>query len=256
MFGQSQLAVAPEQGAQTLRMALQQAAERQDVMDRAFRAAAALGAWALAAEQYELAQTAWAQAVAHSPGDAPADILARERARTAQAVAMIAEHADNPRAAARDDAYEMLSESLNALYPFAIEQPDNGNLTPFQVAYAEALGWRGYGRAAYTPRERIETRTVHGQPVCEVRWSGNNAILYTLQMAYRGTTGVAVFRILTDETGDITALDIAYAAPMQDLSNSITPALARLNARRTSDSVNGCMMPRVHFQAVVFSSGL
>jgi hypothetical protein len=116
-FGQAQLAISPEQGASSLANALSDAAQRTDLDDRAFRAAAALGTWALEREQYEVARVAWAQAVAHVRGQAPADILARERARTAQAVAMIAEHAANERAAARDQAYALLTDSMDAL-PF------------------------------------------------------------------------------------------------------------------------------------------
>lgn len=254
-FGQAELAAAPERGAEVLRTSLAQVGSREDLDDRVFRAAAALGSWALTVEQYDLARDAWAQAAAHVRGEAPADVLARERARTAHATAMIAQHAERPMSRARDEAYALLSDAVDALYPYALEQSADGALTPFQGAYAEAIGWREYGRAAYTPRQEIDRRDLAGAPVCAVRWSGNNALLYTLQMAYRGGTGFAVFRIVTDETGRITELDVAHAAPAQDFSRSLSPAISRLRAVRSSRASDGCTMPRVHFQPVSFISG-
>lgn len=252
VFGQAQLAASPEQGAQSLSAALAAAAERSDVDERAFRAAAALGAWALEHEQYGLARASWAHAVAHVRGQTPGDILARERARTALAVAMIAEHADNPRAAERDQAYAILSDAMEALYPFAIEQAANGALTPFQLAFAEAAGWRGYGRAAYTPREQIVQRNVQGQSVCKTYWSGGRGFDAALHASFDGSIGVGVFRILLDQDGRITSVDTAFATPAQEFSSSVTPLLARLRARRASDAEAGCIMPSMTFQTIVF----
>lgn len=251
-FGQAQLAISPEQGASSLANALSDAAQRTDLDDRAFRAAAALGTWALEREQYEVARVAWAQAVAHVRGQAPADILARERARTAQAVAMIAEHAANERAAARDQAYALLTDSMDALYPFAIEQAANGEITPFQAAYAEAAGWRAYGRATYTPRELVRQTDLQGRAVCETYWSGGSGVGALIQGAFEGRTGVGVFRITTDDAGRIVSIDTAFATPPQDFSTSITPHLARLRARRASGAEPGCLMPQVIFQTIVF----
>ncbi len=252
VFGQAQLAAAPQDGAQFLSAALTEASSRTDVDDRAFRAAAALGGWAFEQEQYALARTAWSHAVTHMRGQAPADILARERARTASAVAMIAEHANNPRASERDQAYAILSDAMEALYPFAIEQADDGALTPFQIAFAEAAGWRGYGRAAYTPREQIVQRNIQGQPVCQTYWSGGRGFDAALLASFDGSVGVGVFRILLTEDGRITAVDTAFATPAQEFSSNVTPLLARLRARRASNAEAGCVMPSVTFQTMVF----
>jgi len=252
VYGQAQLAASPAQGVATLRTALTDATERRAVDDRAFRAAAALGAWALEQEQYGLARSAWAQAVSHVNGQAPADILARERARTAQAVAIIAEHAESPRAAARDQAYALLTDAMDALYPYAIERADDNALTPFQAAYAEAAGWRSYGRAAYTPMDSISLRDLRGQTLCAVSWSGGSGVGALLAGAFDGSTGVAVFRILTDNTGDISSIDVAFATPPQEFSSSVIPHLERLNAHRASRSARDCVMPQVIFQTIVF----
>ena len=252
VFGQAQLAASPEQGAQTLTTALAAAAERTDVDERAFRAAAALGFWAFEHEQFALARTSWTHAVAHVRGQTPGDILARERARTALSVAMIAEHGDNPRAAERDQAYAFLSDAMEALYPFAIEQAANGALTPFQLAFAEAAGWRGYGRAAYTPREQIVQRNIRGQPVWKTYWSGGSGFEAALQTSFDGSVGVGVFRILLDQDGRITSIDTAFAMPAQEFSSSVTPLLARLRARRASDAQAGCVVPSMTFQTMVF----
>ncbi len=254
VFGQAKLAASPDEGAQILTTALATSVDRADIDERAFRAAAALGFWAFEQEQFALARTSWTHAVAHVRGQTPGDILARERARTALSVAMIAEHADNPRATERDHAYALLSDAMEALYPFAIEQAADGALTPFQVAFAEASGWRGYGRVAYTPREDITQRNIDGQPVCKTYWSGGSGVQARLRGAFDGSVGVGVFRILMDREGRITSVDTAFATPAQEFSSTVTPNLARLRARRASDAEAGCIMPSVTFQTVVFVS--
>ena len=135
----------------------------------------------------------------------------------------------------------------------ASPRPRTRRAPPFQTAYAEALAWRGFGRATYTPRQEIARLTLGGETVCAVRWSGDNDIARTLAAVRDGATGFAVFRLLTDESGRVTQVDAAHAAPAQDLSRSVAPVLARLRAVRSSQAVEGCVMPRVHFRAVVFS---
>ncbi len=213
---------------------------------------ACLAALAIASDARAQHTGAAPAAIGAAGQDELANVLARQRAMMAQAVATIAQHAGRPASAAREEAYALLSDVLDTLYPYALEQSADGALTPFQAAYAEALGWRGAGRAAYTQRQEIARLTLGGETVCATRWSGDNAIARTLAAAYHGRTGVAVFRLLTDEDGQVTRVDVAHAAPVQDFSHSVAPVLSRLRAVRSNRAVEGCAMPRVHFQAVIF----
>jgi len=250
--GQAELAVSPESGRDRILAALQEAENAPDVGDRAYAAAAALGAWALDAGEFELARSAWSAATRHAQGETPRALLLRSRARTGEAVAMIAEYAQLPGHRARDEAYAILNSVVDDLYPHAAVEGEDQALTPFQAAYAEALAWRDYGRPAYTPRPDPVLRDLSGQTICEVRWSGDQTLPYTLGLAYSSSVGgVAVFRLLLNEEGRVNRLDVASQAPAQDISQTVAPHLERLRAVRSSRAERGCVMPRVTFVTVV-----
>lgn len=253
VLGQSELTTAPEAGRDRLLAALAHANSTPAIDERAYPAAAALGGWAFGAGQFDVAQTAWSAAAAHSPGTTPVAVLLRERAHTGEAVALIAQHAGNPSAHERDDAFAMLNDVVNALYPYALaERPDHA-LTPFQAAFAEAMAWRDYGRAAYTatPREVIP-HNLDGQVMCYVRWHGSTSLWDALDLAYSSDLGgVVVFRIDIDDAGVATRVDVASQAPAQDLRQNGTPPLSRVRFRRADDSERDCTMPSVVFQTVV-----
>lgn len=166
---------------------------------------------------------------------------------------MIGANANNQRAAARDRAYLVLTESLDALYPYAIEQAADGALTPFQGAYAEALGWREYGRPRGTPRQDVTQRDLRSQPVCAIYWSGGQGISALIQGALHAQVGVGVFRMIVNDEGRITSIDTAFASPAQEFSEDVLPYLARLRARRASDAEQGCAMPHVVFHTIIIA---
>lgn len=253
VLGQAELVTAPDAGRDRLLAALAHADSNPAVDERAYPAAAALGSWAFGAGQFDVAQTAWNAAAAHSPDATPVAVLLRERAHTGEAVALIAQHAGNPSAHERDDAYAMLNDVVNALYPYALaERPDHA-LTPFQAAFAEAKAWRDYGRAAYTatPPEVIP-HNLDGQVMCYVRWHGNTPLWDALGLAHNVEAGgVVVFRINIDDAGVATRVDVASQAPTQDFRQNGTPQLSRLRFRRADDSERDCTMPSVVFQTVV-----
>jgi hypothetical protein len=260
---QAELATSPQTGRDHLLAALGAAEGRSDVNVTAYRAAMALGAWALNERQFDVAHRAWAAALGHAVGSSPAALLARNRARMGEAVTQIAQYAHAPSAAARDQAYEILRQSATALYPYALQEGASADLAPFQAAYAEAIGWRDYGRAAYTPRPVAPMHDLTGAVVCPATWHGNDDIFSSLYRAFSGPSGIVVFRVLMDGSGTPTTVDVAYSQPEHmNTSAAQRPygdhdfdrmmrVLSQLRIERASNAPADCVMPHVLFQSMV-----
>lgn len=247
--------LATQTGRDALLRALASAEARSDLDEAAYAAGMALGARALELGDFQSAHRAWAAAVSHSGATStPRAVLRRGRAQTGDAVTTIFQSGNHDSASARDQAYAALQQVATDLYPYALQSGDSAQLTPFQAAYAEAIGWRDLGRAHYTPRPIAPMHDVTGAIVCPTTWHGNNDVLNALALAHRGTANMAVFRILIDENGAATSVDVAYGGSAQDDAREIA-ILSRLRAERASNAPANCVMPHVLFQSLVFAQG-
>jgi hypothetical protein len=242
-------------GRAALLAALTSAQGRSDLDDIAYAAAMSLGAHALSAGDYPMAHRAWDDAAGHS-GTTPVAraVLLRSRAHTGDAVTTIFEYGTRDSASARDQAYAELQQVAVDLYPYAILNRDDGQLTPFQEAYAEAIGWRDAGRARYTPQPTAPMHDINGAVVCPVRWHGNNDVLQSLSLAHTNVSALAVFRILTDDSGAPTKVDVAYAQTTENHAREMA-VISRLHAQRATDAPANCVMPHVLFQSLIFAYG-
>lgn len=260
---QAELAASPHARPEHLIAAVAAAEGHSEVNVTAFRAAMALGAWALDAGDFDLAHRAWASALAHAVGSSPPAVLARNRARMGEAVTQIAEYAHAPSAAARVQAYQSLQQAASELYPYALQEGAVADIAPFQASYAEAIGWRDYGRAAGTARSLAPMHDLSGAIVCPLTWHGNDDIFGSLYLAFSGSPGIVVFRILTDSSGTPTNVDVAYSQPWHmNASAASQPygahdfdrmarVLSRLRVEHASGAPANCVMPQVLFQAFV-----
>ncbi|MBI3440110.1 MAG: hypothetical protein HY054_15910 [Proteobacteria bacterium] len=260
---QAELAASPHARPEHLITAVAAAEGHSEVNVTAYRAAMALGAWALDAQDFDLAHRAWASALAHAVGSSPPAVLARNRARMGEAVTQIAQYAHAPSAAARVQAYESLQQAASELYPYALQEGAAADIAPFQATYAEAIGWRDYGRAADTPRSTAPMHDLAGAIVCPTTWHGNDDIFSSLYRAFSGPPGIVVFRVLTDNSGTPTSVDVAYSQPWHmNASVALQPygphdfdrmerVLLRLRVEQASGAPANCVMPHVLFQALV-----
>jgi hypothetical protein len=260
---QTELAASPHTRPDHLIAAVAAAEGHSEVNVTAFRAAVALGAWALDAQDFDLAHRAWASALAHAVGSSPPAVLARNRARMGEAITQIAQYAHAPSAAARVQAYESLQQAASELYPYALQEGAGADIAPFQATYAEAIGWRDYGRAADTPRSIAPIHDLAGASICPMTWHGNDDVFSSLYLAFSGPPGIVVFRVLTDNAGTPTSVDVAYAQPRHMSASAVLQpygahdfdrmarVLSRLRLEQASGAAANCVVPRVLFQAIV-----
>jgi hypothetical protein len=259
---QAELSTSPHARPDHLIAAVAAAEGHAEVNVTAYRAAMALGDWALTAREFDIAHRAWASALGHAVGSSPAALLARNRARMGEAVTQIIQYAHAPSATARDQAYEILQQSARELYPYALQEGASADVAPFQASYAETIGWRDYGRAAYTPRPIAPMHDLTGAVVCPATWHGDDDIFSSLYRAYSGMPGIVVFRVLTDGSGAPTKVDVAYAQPEHMNTSAaqrpfgdhdfdrMMQVLSHLRIERASNAPADCAMPHVLFQSI------
>ncbi len=117
--------------------------------EAAWPAAVALGNWALGAEKYDIAATAWTAADIHSDASLVDPVLAHAVAKTGQAATLILPHVNRPDSSALAQARELLSDAQSHLYPFAVQERSDHQLTPAQAAYAQAMAWLAFTHVDY-----------------------------------------------------------------------------------------------------------
>lgn len=233
--------------------ALNAAESRHDLDNAVFDAGMALGAKALEAGDYPAAHRGWIAAANHAGADASAEVLLRrDRARTGDAVTSLFQ-AGNRSPTAHNQAYTQLQQVATDLFPYAILPGDGLELTSFQAAYAEAIAWREIATMSYTPRSVAELHDINGAVVCPITWHGNSNLDDTLRLAQNGS-GLAIFRVVINDSGAAVRVDVAYAAPPMDYSRVITQ-LSRLNAQRATRAPSGCVMPHIVFVPLTISHG-
>jgi hypothetical protein len=144
-----------------------------------------------------------------------------------------------------------------------VQEGASAEVGPFQAAYAEAIGWRDYGQAAYTPRLFAPMHDLSGAVVCQASWHSSEDIYRSLYLAYSGAPGIVVFRVVTNESGAPTTVNVAFSQPEQMRASAaqqpfgahdfdrMAGVLSRLRVERASNAVAGCVMPRILFQSIV-----
>ncbi len=233
--------------------ALNAAESRHDLDHVIFDAGMALGARALVAGDYPAAHRGWTAAASHAGADPSAEtLLRRDRARTGDAVTLLFQAGDRS-PTTHNQVYEQLQQIATELFPYAIQPSDGPELTSFQAAYAEAIAWREIATTGYTPRSAAALHDINGAEVCPITMHGNGNLDDTLRLAQNGS-GVAIFRIIINDSGAVMHVDVAYAAPPMDYSRVITQ-LSRLNAQRATRAPTGCVMPHIAFMPLTISHG-
>lgn len=231
--------------------ALNAADSRHDIDDAVYAAGMALGGGALASGDLASAHSGYKTALAHAGTDTSADVvLRRGRARIGDGVTdyldAVANHGGTT---GHNRASATLEQISVELYPYAVQRSESPALTPFQAAYAEALTWAEIARAGYSERPIEHLRDLSGAEMCEMRLHGDNDLERSLGLAHNGS-GFVVFRLLTDDSGATTTLDVAYTTSQQDYTRAIS-RLVRLHAQRATHAPAGCTIPHVIFQPIV-----
>jgi TonB family protein len=159
----------------------------------------------------------------------------------------------------------LLAEAMDLVHDQAVQSAAGGELTRAQSLYGEATAFKAALGAKLTSEERERwTKTSPkregteigvtdpSRPQCERRWIARPMPAYPPAKQVEGGVGAVVMKVLMDESGAVTRVQVAGAAGGQEFTDAVTAAARQWRVEKGDDSVPGCQMAREVFMAVIF----
>lgn len=229
--------------------------------------AAQLGNWALTHGEYELARDAWSLAAGHPDGSAFGEAYGLGRARTNEAVAIIASELDDGRRISQDDgdaAHALLSEAMRVLYPLTREVPGL-QLTVAQQAYSEARVWL----SALESKLHADGRRVPEQPaeaqgdadgMSEIGPADLTRPRCLMRLVAQPTprfpsiyqVGSVMLFLRIDAEGEVAHFQIAARAGSEEFAEAVERVAGRWRVERLDTSAPNCRMESNVLQLIRF----
>jgi tetratricopeptide (TPR) repeat protein len=276
VLGRTQLTSDRESdGRPLLEDAIAQARTRPELRAETYAAAADLGRWLLAREQYVGALDAWTVAEELADTAEGDTAYARAEARLGKAAAQMAramigvirEQArptdtritTNAYSAFRD-ADEALAEAQALMAPYAHIPAEGGGLTLGQRTYAHVLAWRRLGRAflqsrGLRPLPDFEMNTTAGidpRQLCRMTIVAEPRPNFPPSASSIFAVGAVVVRFNVNEQGETTGVDIAASIPERWFREALERVTPQWRVERTGESPADCRYPPVFYQTWMF----
>ncbi len=208
-------------------------------------------------ERYDDMRAAYEAAVLHAAGASGDVASARGTARVGLGTAIGIPGIRRRNGVATEEAYEILTQAARELWPFAQTDGANGELSVGQRAFARALAWQTavYGETHHAGHFD-DVQSPIGAIACHYRIdhaSGDLSSFYPPRARNRGEEGTVIIRAVFDDTGHVTRVQTAAAAPETAFSTAGEALVRRVVFVRDPDSPSNCVMPRQYFVSVRFS---
>jgi TonB family protein len=278
VLGRTELTAEREsEGRDRLEDAVREARTREDLRADTYAAAADLGRWLFAREQYIGALDAWTVAgelVDAAEGDtAYARTEARLGAAAAQMAramaAVIREQARPTDTRMNTNAYapfrdadEALAEAQALMAPYAYVAAEDGGLTLGQRTYAHAIAWRTMGRAflqsrGQRPLPALDINTqgagaADARPVCQMTIVAEERPNFPPGASSAFAVGAAVVRFTVDEQGQTTDVDVAASVPERWFREAVERVAPQWRLERDPASPADCRYQPVMYQTWMF----
>lgn len=231
----------------------------------AFSGAVQLGTWAIVHRQPDVARQAWQAAGLHASGSEFGEDYGLGVARTWEAGSIImteigyggARRIDRTQAV---EAYTLLGEALAVLYPLALHEAPNLELTVAQRALADAMAWRTLMRAKMLsdgqslPRLRPEAEgdadgmaelgaSDISAPRCLVRTRARPRPTFPDEELQDSQVGAVVLRVRLDAEGNVIQHEVVARAGREGFAEAVDRVASRWRVSRREDSLPNCRMP-------------
>lgn len=278
VLGRAQLTQEREEaGRAMLESAIREGRARSDMHAETYMAAADLGRWLFAREQYIRALDAWTIATEladAAEGDtAFASAEARLGAAAARMVramdAVVREQARPSDTRLNTNAYAPFREADEALgraqalmAPYAHISTGEPGLTLGQRTYANALAWRTLARAFLQTRghrplpdfdmnARIESDQ-DPRPFCEMSIVSEPRPVFPPGARTAFAVGAAIVRFNINEQGQTTSVDVAASLPDRWFREALERVTPQWRLERSPDSPADCRYQPVMYQSWMF----
>jgi hypothetical protein len=276
-LGRAELAANERSGSRRLLAAIAAAEQDAALAADVYNAATALGQWALEAQEFNTAESAWrtADRLADSTAD-PA--FARARALTGLGVAIFLGNA-NPqeqqvgsrmRRISTPQAQEANEAFVGAqllLWPAAYaEIPPGARLTAGQAAYAQAMAWQGALLARLDSMGENRDFELPSNPssrnipvpadftrLCGMRaFNTGPEIEYPTEALYRYGVGAVVMHFGLEPNGTVRSRTIAASIPPGPLAEAVENTLGQWRVEKAPNARPDCRMPSSLYFSVRF----
>lgn len=231
-----------------------------------------LAVWTFMHERYEASQAAWSMVGASVVSDSQQGAYLRGRAKLGEGAAVFMQLLDR-RSGRRPyvlEANALMIEARQMLAPLAEQESSNGEMTLAQLAYAEALAWRGAlnaiaGSGQYDLPEEIEPEG-DADGFVEMGGGGGSATRCALKFRFNvdainfpqremidEQVGSVVARFSLSETGAVTNRRVVARVGSPGFVRAVESAIGDWQiSRDDEESEPGCRMAMTVFRTVVF----
>jgi hypothetical protein len=270
-LGRAELAADERDGGQRLVAAIAAAESDTELAGDVYSAAAALGAWTIERQQYDVAENAWTTAVKVSAGTAD-PTFARARALMGQGATIFLRNAA-PRerqtgsritkistldAQGASDAFTAAQELL---MPAAYADiPPGARLTAGQLAFAEAMAWQGALLARLESLDEtlpvmglLRMPAYDGANRCRMRgFNSGPQIQYPTEALFRYGVGAVVAHFALNPDGTVRSRTIAASIPPGPLAEAFEKTLPNWQVEKSSTARPNCRIPSSYYVAMRF----
>jgi TonB family protein len=237
----------------------------------AYPAAIELAVSAYRAGRYPLSAEAWVASVPFAEG-ARVDVdFARAQAKLGEASARIMPIAKTPATAVRAPLREfeaidaLLAEAIDLVHDQAMRSEIGGELTRAQSVYGDAIALKSglmaklksdqRGRWKQTPPKKQESEigvVDDSGPPCARKLVAKPVPTYPPARLVIGGVGSVVLKILLDEAGTVSRVQVAGTAGGPEFAKSVFEAARRWRVEREEGAAPGCRMAGEFFISVTF----
>lgn len=271
LLGRAELPGGDEAAMERLLQAVRNAQNVPGLDVDAYPAAVELEVAAHAAKQYTIASEAWIASARFARGSRVSPEHARGRAKLGEAAARLAPLASSwpgPRRSMAEfvaiDA--LLVEAMDFVHDQAMQGPVGGVLTPAQSVFGEAGALQRVIPAKLGPDERTRWQgkqsakggaeiggSPGSPPRCERSWNKSPEPDFPLSKRVRDGVGSVVLKVMNDEAGAVTRVQVAGAAGGDEFVDSVVAAVRQWRARKADTAVAGCALAGESFLSVTFA---
>jgi TonB family protein len=234
----------------------------------AYPAAVELAVAAHEARRYDVAREAWIMSARFARGSRISVEHALGRAKHGEAVARMAPLATAQFGARRKtelvEIDALLADAMDLVHDQAVQAAPGGDLTPAQIVFGEAGALKAAIPAKLDPDERkrwqgreseqddADIRLPGSTPRCEQEWKTQPKPSFPASKRVVGGVGSVVLKVLTDEAGVVTRVQVAGAAGGDEFAESVVSAVKQWRVSKADPAAAGCVLAGESFLAVTF----
>jgi TonB family protein len=237
----------------------------------AYPAAVELATAAHDAGRYPLSSEAWVASARFAKGSRINADYARARAKLGEAVARTMPIAKSQTGGfgSRIREFEaidaLLAEAMDLVHDQAMHGEIGGELTRAQAVYGEAAALKNGLRAKHksdqtgrwketSPKKQANEIgvTEDSPPRCAIQWVTKPVPAYPPARFVADGVGSVLLKILVDEAGAVSRVQVAGAAGGKEFADSVVAAASRWRVEKKDDARPGCRMTGESFLIVTF----